>query len=87
MTTEIKGTRFPTCETVSDFAISPLKYSKVFRSAPYQIVLIGDTFQVSSSFFHVYLFILLHVMGGFKTEVPVDRRFRPIPCGCHCLEQ
>ena len=25
--------------------------------------------------------------GGFKTQPPVDRRFRPVPGGCHCLEQ
>ena len=25
--------------------------------------------------------------GGFKTQPPVDRRFRPVPRGCHCLEQ
>ena len=25
--------------------------------------------------------------GDFKTQPPVDRRFRPVPGGCHCLEQ
>ena len=25
--------------------------------------------------------------SGFKTQPPVDRRFRPVPGGCHCLEQ
>ena len=25
--------------------------------------------------------------GGFKTQPPVNRRFRPVPGGCHCLEQ
>ena len=24
---------------------------------------------------------------GFKTQPAVDRRFRPVPGGCHCLEQ
>ena len=27
------------------------------------------------------------VRGDFKTQPPVDRRFRPVPGGCHCLEQ
>ena len=27
------------------------------------------------------------VRGGFKTQPPVDQRFRPVPGGCHCLEQ
>ena len=60
MTTEIKGTRLATCETVSDFAIFLLKYSKVFQSAPYRIVLIGDTFKVSSSpSYFIYLFYVM----------------------------
>ena len=27
------------------------------------------------------------VRGGFKTQPPVDRQFRPIPGTCHCSEQ
>ena len=27
------------------------------------------------------------VRGGFKTQPPVDQRFRPVPGGCHCLDQ
>ena len=30
---------------------------------------------------------ILALRGGFKTQPPVDRRFRPVPGGCHCLEQ
>ena len=26
------------------------------------------------------------IRGGFKTQPPVDRRFRPVLGGCHCLE-
>ena len=26
-------------------------------------------------------------LRDFKTQPPVDRRFRPVPGGCHCLEQ
>ena len=29
----------------------------------------------------------MDLRGGFKTQPPVDRRFRPVPGGCHCLEQ
>ena len=46
---------------------------------------------------NVYLFIYFVVVGvvtfcfsirgGFKTQPPVDRRFRPVLGGCHCLEQ
>ena len=25
--------------------------------------------------------------GGFKTQPPVDRRFRPVPPGCYCSKQ
>ena len=28
-----------------------------------------------------------HVRDEFKTQLPVDRRFCPVPGGCHCLEQ
>ena len=29
---------------------------------------------------------MTYVRGGFKTHPPVDRLFRPVACGCHCLE-
>ena len=28
-----------------------------------------------------------NLRGGFKTQLPVDRQFRPVPGGCYCLEQ
>ena len=28
-----------------------------------------------------------NLRGGFKTQPPVDRRFRPVLGGYHCLEQ
>ena len=36
----------------------------------------------------LYLLLFAHTLrGGFKTQPPVDRRFRPVLGGCHCLEQ
>ena len=31
--------------------------------------------------------LLTFIRGGFKTQPPGDRGFRPVPGGCHCLEQ
>ena len=31
--------------------------------------------------------LLKGTRGGFKTQPPVDQQFRPVPGGCHCLEQ
>ena len=35
----------------------------------------------------VGLVIIFLLRGGFKTQPPVDQRFRLVPGGCHCLEQ
>ena len=38
-------------------------------------------------FFKVLILLVSEILrGGFKTQPPVDRRFRPVPGGCHRLE-
>ena len=50
-----------------------------------------STYQISHPYtclynlFPAYISSLLR--GGFKTQPSVDRRFRPVLGGCHCLEQ
>ena len=46
--------------------------------------------QIKSMDLRVRVMVGTHVnqvSGGFKTQPPVDRRLRPVPGGCHCLEQ
>ena len=45
------------------------------------------TGKVGSVFYFDWKVLRERVRGGFKTQPPVDRRFRPVPGRCHCLEQ